>query len=53
LALENEQLVAQREQLCLEVATTANDVTKSREDGGQNSDHRSTLAQRRTEGNGL
>jgi hypothetical protein len=44
LALEHEDLVAEREQLDFQVRATANDVTCCGEKGDDNSSHRSILA---------
>jgi hypothetical protein len=50
LALKNEDLVAEGEELGFQVGPTANDVPDSTEQGNQSSDHRSTLAQLHAEG---
>jgi hypothetical protein len=45
--LKHEHLMAKREQLRLQVSATANQVTNGSEEGHDDGDHRSTLAQSR------
>ena len=47
VALKHEHLMAKREQLRLQVSATANQVTNGSEEGHDDGDHRSTLAQSR------
>jgi hypothetical protein len=50
LSLKHQDLVAECKELGFQVGPTANEVPDSTEEGGQSSDHRSTLTQLHAEG---